>query len=157
MGSRPAGSAGYSVTPLANKLGVKEGFRSAVIDEPPEFRELLGELPAGVVLNDRIGRSPNIVVLFVTDRGKLLSRSLRRTARAIFPTGAIWVMWPKRSSKVQTDVTEDTVRELGLPMGLVDNKVCAISDVWSGLRVGVAQAASQRWRAAKGQRDSMIY
>ena len=78
--------------------------------------------------------SPDVAVLFFT-RARALEERLPIAARAIFPNGAIWVAWPKRAAKVPTDITEDTVREIALPMGLVDNKVCAIDDVWSGLRV----------------------
>lgn len=126
--------AGYSGTPLPAKLGIKEGFAIDVVDEPLEFRRLLGELPTSVDLRGGFGRSPDIVMLFVTERARF-TKALPRAGKAVFPQGAIWVAWPKRASKVPTDITEDTVRELGLPMGLVDNKVCAISDIWSGLRL----------------------
>lgn len=128
------GAAGYSGTPLAKKLGIRQGNALAVLDEPAGFRECLHPLPDGVRLRKSIGLSPNIVVVFATDRAKLAGR-LPRVAEAIFPDGAIWVAWPKRSAKVATDITEDTVRDVALPLGLVDNKVCAISDIWSGLRV----------------------
>lgn len=134
MTARPEGQAGYPGTPLPKKLGIKEGFLLGVIDEPPGFRALLGDLPASVELRSGIGREPDIVVLFVTERARL-AHELPRAGDAVFPGGAIWVAWPKRASKVPTDITEDSVRELGLPMGLVDNKVCAISEVWSGLRL----------------------
>ena len=134
MAARTSGAAGYSGRPLPTKLGIKEGFALGVVNEPPELRELLGELPASVQLRSGIGGDPDIVVLFMTERARF-AEELPRAGEAIFPGGAIWVAWPKRASKVPTDITEDTVRELGLPMGLVDNKVCAISDIWSGLRL----------------------
>lgn len=130
----PAGSAGYSGTPLVRKLGIKPGHRVAVVREPDELRSLLVDLPADVRLVTG-SRSPADVVLLFATRRSHLERSLAPAGRAIFPDGAIWVAWPKRASKVPTDMTEDVVRELALPTGLVDNKVCAISDVWSGLRV----------------------
>lgn len=125
---------GYSGTPLARKLGVKEGHVVSVLDEPEGFREWLRPIPEGVRLRTSIGRAPDIVVVFATDRARL-EPGLVEAAKAIFPDGAIWAAWPKRSAKVATDITEDTVRELTLPLGLVHNKVCAISEVWSGLRV----------------------
>lgn len=125
---------GYSGTPLPQKLGIKEGFTLGVGNEPAELRELLGELPASVQLRSGIGGDPDIVMLFVTERARFVEE-LPPASDAVFPGGAIWVAWPKRASKVSTDITEDTVRELALPMGLVDNKVCAISDIWSGLRL----------------------
>lgn len=126
-------TAGYSGTPLPKKLGIKEDFVVATFDEPPEFRGLLVELPEGVEFRQE-PQDADVVMLFVTDRAVLESRLLP-AARAVFPSGAVWVAWPKKASTVPTDVTENTVRAVALPLGLVDNKVCAISDVWSGLRV----------------------
>jgi hypothetical protein len=127
--------AGYSGTPLVKKLGIKEDHRLAIIDEPTELRPLLGELPPGVELRPWIAGQPaDIVMVFTTQRARL-EAELPAAAEAIFPDGAIWVAWPKKASKVPTDMTEDVVREIALPARLVDNKVCAISDIWSGLRV----------------------
>jgi hypothetical protein len=127
--------AGYSGTPLVKKLGMKEGHVVVIVGEPPELRQLLGELPPGVELRAGTGGEPaDLVMLFTTERATLAAE-LPAAAEAIFPAGAIWVAWPKKASKVPTDITEDTVREVALPARLVDNKVCAISDVWSGLRV----------------------
>jgi hypothetical protein len=125
--------AGYSGTPLARKLGIKEGHVVATIDEPPELPALL-DLPPGAGLRPGTAEPADIVLLFVIRRERL-EAELPAAAAAIFPAGAIWVAWPKRASKVPTDITEDTVREVALPARLVDNKVCAISDVWSGLRI----------------------
>jgi hypothetical protein len=125
---------GYSGTPLAKKLGVKEGQTVAVLNEPAGFRDWLDPLPEGVRMTTSIGTSPDVVVIFA-DRRARLQRRVEQAAEAIFPNGSIWVSWPKRSSKVATDITEDVVREVALPLGLVDTKVCAISEVWSGLRV----------------------
>lgn len=126
--------AGYSGTPLPRKLGIKNGHAVAIVDEPPELRELLEDLPDDVELRAGITAPADIVLLFATERAEL-ERELPGAAEAIFPRGAIWVAWPKKASKVPTDITEDVVREVALPARLVDNKVCAISDVWSGLRV----------------------
>lgn len=126
--------AGYSGTPLAQKLGVKPRSTWAVLDEPTGFREWLAPLPEGVRMRRSIGSSPDAVVLFSTRRAEL-QRRVEEAAAAIFPDGFIWIGWPKRSSNVPTDITEDVVREIALPLGLVDTKVCAISEVWSGLRI----------------------
>ena len=126
--------AGYSGTPLVKKLGIKEGHVVQTVGEPPEFGGLLEGLPKSVQMRPGIAGEADIVMLFVTER-EVLEREVPPAASAIFPNGAIWVAWPKRASKVPTDVTEDTVRAVVLPQKLVDNKVCAINDVWSGLRV----------------------
>ena len=127
-------SAGYSGTPLVKKLGLVAGARVVALSEPPAFREALGPLPEGVALRDRLRGPADVVVVFVTSRAEL-ERRLAAAGKAIFPAGAIWVAWPKKASKVPTDVTEDVVRAVALPTGLVDTKVCAIDETWSGLRV----------------------
>ena len=127
-------AAGYSGTPLAKKLGIKEGALVATVDAPDELIDFFDELPAGVEFRPGIEVGATIVLLFVTERAKL-EKDLPGAAEAIYPDGAIWVAWPKKASKVPTDMTEDVVRDLALPLNLVDNKVCAISDIWSGLRV----------------------
>lgn len=125
---------GYSGTPLAKKLGIKEGHTVVVLDDPGGFMSWVDPLPEGVRTRKSIGAAPDVVVAFVTRRA-VLERRLGRGGEAIFPDGALWICWPKKSSGVPTDITEDTVRELALPSGLVDNKVCAVNEVWSGLRV----------------------
>lgn len=125
---------GYSGTPLAKKLGVKPGCTLAVLNEPSGFRDWLAPLPESVRTRKSIGRSPDVVVLFAKRRASLQVR-VEDAASAVFPDGSIWVGWPKKSSKMATDISEDVVREIALPLGLVDTKVCAISDVWSGLRI----------------------
>ncbi len=125
--------AGYSATPLAAKLGVKEGFRVALVGAPRGARSLLDPLPAGA----RVGHDPGtaeVTVVFVRERHRLVAE-LAELAPAVFPDRPLWVAWPKRASGVPTDITEDVVRELALPLGLVDNKVCAIDETWSGLRL----------------------
>ena len=127
-------TAGYSSTPLVRKLGIAEGMAVALLDEPPHFRELLEPMPEGVDLRTSVRAGADLVVGFFTRRAAL-ERRLGAMGRSIFPAGAVWVSWPKRTSGVRTDLTEDTVRELALPRGLVDNKFCAIDETWSGLRV----------------------
>jgi len=126
--------AGYSGTPLAKKLGIKPEHRVALLDEPTGFRGLLDPLPAGVEFRTSLRAAADVVVLFTRSR-RALERRIAVAGRVVFPDGAIWVAWPKRASGLETDMTEDVVREVVLPMGLVDNKVCAIDETWSGLRV----------------------
>ena len=128
--------AGYSGTPLPRKLGIRPGHRVALLDAPAGFDATLGELPDAVtVRRDLDGADPvDVTVLFVTERHELAAR-LDGVRRRMAQDGGFWVGWPKKSSKVPTDITEDVIREVALPTGLVDNKVCAIDDVWSGLRL----------------------
>jgi hypothetical protein len=124
---------GYSGTPLAKKLGIKEEARLALLGAPEGFEAELAPLPGGVRVLRRLGPDLDVAVLFVTERREL-ERRFAEVAAAIKPAGGFWVAWPKKSSKVPTDLTEDILREVGLPHGLVDNKVCAVTEVWSGLR-----------------------
>jgi hypothetical protein len=126
--------AGYSGTPLPKKLGIKEGSRVALVNAPDGFDATLGKLPAGVHLARKPGTSHDVIVVFVKQRAAL-EKALTKLENAIFPAGAIWTAWPKKASKVPTDITEDVVREVCLPRGLVDVKVCAIDDTWSGLKL----------------------
>ena len=129
-----AGSvAGYSGTPLAKKLGIREGGRVALLGAPDGFDAELAPLPAGVRLLRRLAADLDVALLFVTERREL-ERRFPAVARSITPAGGFWVAWPKRAAKVPTDLTEDVLREVGLPQGLVDNKVCAVNEIWSGLR-----------------------
>jgi hypothetical protein len=124
--------AGYSGTPLPRKLGVKPGSRVLLAGRPDGFS--LGELPAGVSLHTRAGRGPyDVVVAFCPDLDTLRSR-FGPLADLLTPAGALWVAWPKRASGVRTDLTENVVREAGLAAGLVDVKVAAVDQVWSGLK-----------------------
>lgn len=125
---------GYSGTPLDRKLGIKEGSRVAFLGAPEGFDDELGPLPGDVTLLRRLAPHLDVAVLFVTERREL-ERRFDVVAEAVFPAGGFWVAWPKRASKVPTDLTEDVLREVALPKGLVDNKVCAVTDVWSGLRL----------------------
>ncbi len=128
------GTAGYSGTPLPKKLGISEGATVALLGPPDGFDDPLAELPDGVTVRRRLQGHPDVVVSFHTKRSDL-ERRIEALGRAIHPAGSAWVAWPKKASKVPTDITEDTIREVALPRGLVDVKVCAIDDVWSGLKL----------------------
>lgn len=131
---RPATGAGCTGTPLVNKLGFRPGMRVHYVNAPEHLDTLIGELPDGVRVLRRPAANLDLALLFVTDRAAL-ARGLQALQPRLRPAGMIWVAWPKRASKVPTDVTEDVVREVALPRGLVDVKVCAIDDVWSGLKL----------------------
>jgi hypothetical protein len=126
--------AGYSGTPLPKKLGIAEGAVVSFDAAPEGFDAVLGALPDGVRVRKTSRGQRDLVVSFVTRRSAL-RRRIGRLGESIFPAGALWIAWPKRTSGVDTDMTEDLVREVALPLGLVDNKVCAIDEVWSGLRL----------------------
>jgi hypothetical protein len=125
-------TAGYSGTPLPRKLGVKPGHRVALLGAPDGFE--LGELPDGVRLKRRAGGKADVILAFHTRRAEL-ERRLPALRALMEPAAGLWIAWPKRASKLDTDITEDVVREIALPTGLVDNKVCAIDETWSGLRL----------------------
>lgn len=127
-------AAGYSGTPLPRKLGLKPGMQAAWLGAPANFGELLGPLPDGLRVKARATPPLDVVVLFVTRRAEL-ARRLPALQRAVAPDGAVWAAWPKGTSGVPTDVTENVVRDVALPLGLVDVKVCAIDETWSGLRL----------------------
>ena len=123
--------AGYSGTPLPKKLGIVEGSTLALIGVPPG---VVDGVPPGVTVKRRARGSADVVVAFFTQRREF-ERRIDSLAQMIFPAGGLWVAWPKRSSGVETTMGEDVVREVALPRGLVDNKVCAIDETWSGLRI----------------------
>ena len=123
--------AGYSGTPLPKKLEIKEGTRVATIGAPTDFSKTLGKLPAGARLHRGVEAPRDLTIWFVTSR-KQLEGDLRRIAPAK-GTGSMWIAWPKKASGVKSDLTEDVLREVILPHGLVDRKVCAIDATWSGL------------------------
>lgn len=126
--------AGYSQTPLAKKLGIKPGMTVATVDAPAAYRTWLEQLPDDVVLTDRIEQPLRAVHVFVTGKAAL-KKHLASLRKRLEPDGFVWVSWPKKAAKVETDVTEDIIRELALPLGFVDIKVCAVSDIWSGLKL----------------------
>jgi hypothetical protein len=128
--------AGYSGTPLPQKLGIKEGHQVAAIRAPNGFIKSLGALPSGAAIraNYALKTRFDVIVCFVTSRAQL-RREISISRAHMTPAAGFWIAWPKKSSGVATDVTEDVVREIALPTGLVDNKVCAIDETWSGLRL----------------------
>jgi hypothetical protein len=126
-------SEGYSGTPLARKLGIAAGGTFSVVARPEAMDALLAPLPAGARHVDDLAAA-DVVVAFTTARTDLETR-LPTLAEAVFPDRLLWIAWPKRASKVPTDLTEDVVREVALPLGLVDTKVAAIDATWSGLRL----------------------
>jgi hypothetical protein len=128
-------TAGYSGTPLPKKLGFKPGMSAAFLDAPEELDGLLGALD-GVTVKRSLRGSADVVLCFVTAR-RDLERRAGRLRDAVAPDGMVWVCWPKRASKVPTDMTEDVVRDVLLPTGLVDVKVAAVDDTWSGLKLVV--------------------
>ena len=128
-------AAGYSATPLPRKLGFKPGMTAVFLDAPEHLDALLGDLE-GVSVKRSLRGHADLVMCFVTRRREL-ERRAARLREAVAPDGMVWVCWPKKASKVQTDVTEDVVREVLLPTGLVDTKVAAIDETWSGLKLVV--------------------
>jgi hypothetical protein len=129
-----ARTTGYSGTPLPRKLGMKEGARVAVLDAPDDFTATLGALPDGVTVRERLRGPLDVIVCFIVRRADL-ERRIDRLKAALDSAGRLWIAWPKRASKVETDMTEDVVRDVALPLGLVDNKVAAIDATWSGLQL----------------------
>lgn len=127
---------GYSGTPLPKKLGIKPSSRVCISGAPEGFTELLAPIPDGVVFEQSAGPETDIAHVFVTRRGEL-AQQLSELRKKLNPNCALWVSWPKKASKVPTSITEDTIRELALPLGLVDVKVCAVTEVWSGLKLVV--------------------
>ena len=128
--------AGYSGTPLAKKLGIKEQAKVVAVDAPANYRKLLEPLPGSVRFSSSVDETVDIVHVFSVKRASL-SRALASYRKKLDASAAVWVSWPKKSARVPTDITEDVVRELALPLGFVDIKVCAIDDVWSGLKLVV--------------------
>jgi hypothetical protein len=127
---------GYSTTPLSKKLGVKDNFKMCALGAPTGYRALLAPLPAGVTFTSVPSAAVNIAHIFVTERVRL-ARVLKTMRKKLAPQASIWVSWPKKSSQVATDITEDTIRAVALPLGFVDIKVCAVTEVWSGLKLVV--------------------
>jgi len=128
--------AGYSGTPLSSKLGIRAGFAVHVKDAPPDYLHLLEPLQDGVTFVPRISSTTDLVHVFSARKAEL-AKVLRTCRTKLGPTAVLWVSWPKKASKVATDITEDTIRELALPLGFVDVKVCAVTEVWSGLKLVV--------------------
>lgn len=127
-------SAGYSGTPLARKLGIGEGCCVVLRHAPDHYLELLAPLPPGVCFTDDVGPATDVVHVFCSCRAALAAE-LATLRSAIRGDAAVWVSWPKKAARMTTDITEDTVREVALPLGFVDIKVCAVDAVWSGLKL----------------------
>jgi len=127
---------GYSGTPLARKLGLKDDTRLVVLGEPRDYATLLGILPPGLERQGAPTKTTTLVHVFVTKRQEL-AQHLARLRKQLNPDAGVWVSWPKKASKVPTEVTEDVIREVALPLGYVDIKVCAVSETWSGLKLTV--------------------
>lgn len=125
--------AGYSGTPLAKKLGIKEGTRYALINAPKGFEKELAPMPLRTTLVARVTKDLDLI-LFFCKAETILRKQLPRLSQSIKPNGMIWIAWPKKSSKVETDLAFGNVQRLGLATGLVDVKICAINEVWSGLK-----------------------
>jgi len=127
-------AAGYSGTPLARKLGIIEGTRVLTRGAPKPYREWLAPLPKGVVFSRRLSVTIDVIHLFVTQKATL-QRELGALRGSIRSNVAVWVSWPKKVAKLPTNITEDTIRQVALPIGFVDVKVCAVTEVWSGLKL----------------------
>ncbi len=128
--------AGYSGTPLVTKLGIKPGAEVYLAGAPENYLELVAPLPDGVKIARRASAQTAFVHHFTTQAVEL-GQALAAYRKTLGPEAVVWISWPKKSAKVPTDVTEDTIRELALPLGWVDVKVCAVTDVWSGLKLVV--------------------
>lgn len=129
-------SSGYSGTPLARKLGIKPASTLCVVNAPDDYAALVAPLPDGVLITSQFDAGTDLVHAFVTEREEL-AEILTSTRERLRDDAVLWVSWPKKASKVPTTVTEDVMRELGLPLGFVDVKVCAVDAVWSGLKLVV--------------------
>jgi hypothetical protein len=125
--------AGYSSTPLAKKLGIKEGSRIALVNAPKHFQSELGSLPEKAEIVKRLTSSLDIILFFVITE-RTLAREFSRLAEKLVANGMIWIAWPKKSSGVTTDLTFNNVQRIGLDAGLVDVKICAVDETWSGLK-----------------------
>jgi hypothetical protein len=129
-------NAGYSGTPLAKKLGIAAGSRVCPLFAPSDYRALVAPWPEGATLVERADARADLVHLFVRER-VVLAREAARLRKALRDDAVLWISWPKKAAKVATDITEDGIRELVLPLGWVDIKVCAVDAVWSGLKLVV--------------------
>jgi hypothetical protein len=125
---------GYSKTPLVKKLGIKAGFKMRVIDPPPNYWDLLGSLPEHVSVHAPGEAGLDVIHVFVRDRQQIEDQ-IEVLRESIAPAGMIWVSWPKKSSRAATDLSENVIRDLALKNGLVDTKVCAVDETWSGLKL----------------------
>jgi hypothetical protein len=137
--------AGCSGTPLPQKLGIKPGLAVVTINAPTNYRRLLGAIPEGVTFSDHLKPGSSFVHVFIKKRSELVKR-LSVLREKIADAGTVWVSWPKRSAGVAADVTEDVVRSVALPLGFVDVKVCAVDEIWSGLKLVVRREQRNRYQ-----------
>ena len=131
--------AGYSGTPLAKKLGLKPPLVLVAVGAPEEYPAWLGQLPDGVRIVSKPNEPIQAAHVFVTKRA-VLKKNLVAFRKQLEQDGFVWVSWPKKASKVETDITENTIRGIALPLGFVDIKVCAVSDIWSGLKLVIRKS-----------------
>jgi hypothetical protein len=126
--------AGYSGTPLVKKLGFKAGFRAGLVNSPKEFQKELAPLPDDVTISAGTAAKQLDLIILFADSQKTLKRDFPKLARRLVDNGMLWIAWPKKASGIVTDLSENIIRDIGLEAGMVDVKVCAVSDVWSGLK-----------------------
>ncbi len=124
---------GYSETPLTKKLGLKEGTTAFMVNAPNEYFDWLAHLPASIQIKKRISSSLDFAHVFVTNN-KAFQENFLKVKAHLKPSGMVWISWPKKTSKVPTDLDENVIRDFGLANGMVDVKVCAVNEVWSGLK-----------------------
>ncbi|MGH7637000.1 MAG: DUF3052 domain-containing protein [Gemmatimonadaceae bacterium] len=136
-------TAGYSGTPLARKLGVNDETTIVSINAPKNYLSLLEPLPPGARISMRASKHPAFVHVFATTRAEL-AKHLKSLRAALTQNGVVWVSWPKKSAKVPTEITEDTIRAVALPLGFVDVKVCAVDETWSGLKLVIRRELRTR-------------
>jgi hypothetical protein len=141
--------AGYSGRALAAKLGIRPGERVVALGAPRQYPTLLDPLPDGATIRSRLGRTERFIHRFASRQAELV-RAFPRLAGALADQGMLWISWPKRASGVPTDLTEDRIRDIALPYGLVDVKVCAVDEVWSGLKL--VRRTRDRVRPKAGRR-----
>jgi hypothetical protein len=125
---------GYSGTPLAKKLGIAAGSKLVTRNAPSDYEQLVAPLPPGVLISGKVTKSTDLVHVFAVDRS-VLERELASLRQTIRSDSVVWVSWPKKATKVPTSISEDTIREVCLPLGFVDIKVCAVNSIWSGLKL----------------------
>lgn len=137
-------AAGYSGTPLPQKLGIKENHKVVLVGAPSGFDRTLGALPTGAVVAKKLaGKDLDVIVVFVKQQAALAD-AIDKVRPRMAPAAGLWIAWPKKSSGVATDMTEQVIRDVALPTGLVDNKVCAIDETWSGLRLVIRKELRER-------------
>jgi Protein of unknown function (DUF3052) len=145
--------AGYSGTPLAKKLGIKDDFRAALLHVPDDVETLLRDALTKCTVRSIIDKDLDFILLCVKSRARL-ERDVPPATKALAPAGMLWISWPKKSSGVVTDLTENLIRDIGLSAGLVDIKVCAVTDVWSGLKFVIPVKDRPKLKPRGGQNHS---